>query len=82
MEEKAKPMLDFLFKTFIQESRVLHKNTQARLRWHKERVDKGVSELSEEKILPTVVADYISGMTDKYAMDLYQLLSQPYEKVL
>jgi dGTPase len=82
MEEKAKLMLDFLFKIFMNEQRALPKNTQARLRWHKKRVDKDDSELPEDKILPTVVADYISGMTDKYAMDLYQLLSQPYEKVL
>jgi dGTPase len=29
-----------------------------------------------------VLADYISGMTDRYAMDLYQMMFEPYEKVM
>lgn len=29
-----------------------------------------------------VIADYISGMTDRYAMDLYQMMFAPYEKVM
>jgi dGTPase len=29
-----------------------------------------------------VIADYISGMTDRYAMDLYQMMFEPYEKVM
>jgi dGTPase len=32
--------------------------------------------------LAQAVTDYISGMTDKYAMDLYQVMSQAYEKTL
>ncbi len=32
--------------------------------------------------LAQAVADYIAGMTDKYAMDLYQVMSQAYEKTL
>jgi len=82
MVEKAKIIMDLLFKTFMQERRTLHKNTQARLRQYEELYEKGESSLPKDKILPTVVSDYLSGMTDKYAMDLYQLLSQPYEKAL
>ncbi|MFX0201003.1 MAG: deoxyguanosinetriphosphate triphosphohydrolase [Candidatus Hodarchaeota archaeon] len=29
-----------------------------------------------------IIADYISGMTDRYAMDLYQMMFEPYEKVM
>ncbi|OGP52227.1 MAG: hypothetical protein A2Y79_13135 [Deltaproteobacteria bacterium RBG_13_43_22] len=29
-----------------------------------------------------VISDYISGMTDRYAMDLYQMMFEPYEKVM
>lgn len=29
-----------------------------------------------------VLADYISGMTDRYALDLYQMMFAPYEKVM
>ena len=29
-----------------------------------------------------VLTDYISGMTDRYAMDLYQMMFSPYEKVM
>jgi len=29
-----------------------------------------------------VIADYLSGMTDRYAMDLYQMMFEPYEKVM
>jgi len=32
--------------------------------------------------LAQTVADYIAGMTDQYAMDLYQVISQAYEKTL
>ncbi len=29
-----------------------------------------------------VIGDYISGMTDRYAMDLYQMMFEPYEKIM
>ncbi len=29
-----------------------------------------------------MIVDYISGMTDRYAMDLYQMMFEPYEKVM
>lgn len=82
MEEKTKIMLKLLFETFIHEPRSLPKNTQARLRKYEEEPKNGKNNLSKDKIRSTVIGDYISGMTDKYAMDLYQLLTQPYEKAL
>ena len=29
-----------------------------------------------------IIADYLAGMTDRYAMDLYQMMFEPYEKVM
>jgi len=29
-----------------------------------------------------VIADYIAGMTDRYAMDMYKMMFEPYEKVM
>jgi len=29
-----------------------------------------------------VIGDYLSGMTDRYAMDLYQMMFEPYEKIM
>ena len=29
-----------------------------------------------------ILADYISGMTDRYVMDLYMMMFEPYEKVM
>jgi len=82
MAEKAKRILTLLLETFMRERKALHRNTQARLRQYEELFERGELNLPKDKILPTVIGDYLSGMTDKYAMDLYQLLSQPYEKAL
>jgi dGTP triphosphohydrolase len=35
-----------------------------------------------QRRLAQTVTDYIAGMTDKSAMDLYQVMSQAYEKTL
>lgn len=47
---------------------------------------KGFRVFFEQAALTTdkrrVIADYISGMTDRYAMDLYQMMFEPYEKVM
>jgi len=82
MAEKARMIMDLLFNTMMNEKLTLPTNTRARLGQYENEVENGKRLLSKDKILPTVVADYMAGMTDKYAMDLYQLLSQPYEKVL
>ena len=57
--EKGKKMITSLFKTFYKKPELLPENYQARLE-------------NEEKFL--VVKDYVAGMTDSYAMDLYTKL--------
>jgi len=82
MMQKAKKIIDTLFQSFMDEPQALPKITQSRLAEYfamTERMKK--SRVSRHK-LATVVGDYISGMTDKYAMDMYQLLTQAYEKAL
>jgi dGTPase len=44
----------------------------------KERYGRAINKSSKRRVL----ADYISGMTDRYAMDLYQMMFEPYEKVM
>ncbi len=36
----------------------------------------------DKKTRRRIIADYLSGMTDRYAMDLYQMMFEPYEKVM
>lgn len=36
----------------------------------------------DRKTRRRIIADYISGMTDRYAMDLYQMMFEPYEKIM
>ena len=40
-----------------------------------------IGQSSKEKTMPRVVADYIAGMTDRFALDEYKKLFDPYEKV-
>jgi len=44
----------------------------------KTRYEKAESRSDKRRVL----TDYISGMTDRYAMDLYQMMFAPYEKVM
>ncbi len=82
MMQKAKRIVEVLFHTFMDEPEALPKITQARLADYFAMAErKRKSEVGKQK-LATVVGDYISGMTDKYAMDMYQLLTQAYEKAL
>ena len=37
---------------------------------------------TNKKTRRRIIADYLSGMTDRYAMDLYQMMFEPYEKVM
>ena len=37
--------------------------------------------LLEERPTPRVVADYIAGMTDRYALDEWEKLFDPYRRV-
>lgn len=82
MMEKAKRIVEVLFQAFMNEPRALPLVTQARLPDCFCKLEGHRLSASNKKILAQVIADYISGMTDKYAMDMYQLLTQAYEKAL
>jgi dGTPase len=64
MEQKARRIVRGLFEMFAGEPRLLPRLTQERL------ADAGT---------PRVVCDYICGMTDRYALDLYSRLFETYE---
>ncbi len=63
MQTKAERFVAGLFEAYVKEPHMLPAETQSRL-----------SEASTER----VVADYIAGMTDRYALDDWQKLYDPY----
>jgi dGTPase len=66
MSFKARHILISLYRAYCDEPLMLPKSTQKKL-----------------KMTPTwrVVADYIAGMTDRFAMQEYQKLFDPVERV-
>jgi len=64
MEQKARRIVSALFEVFAKEPRLLPRVTQERLTSADRR---------------QVVCDYISGMTDRFALDLYNRLFETYE---
>ena len=70
MCEKGKMIIKCLFRKFINEPRILPKRTLAKYN------------RARKKDKKRVICDFISGMTDRYAMDFYQQLFQPYEKIM
>ena len=82
MMQKAKRILETLFSACMEEPEALPSRTQAKLEKYYRLDEKKRSSKLGKRILAQVVGDYISGMTDKYAMDTYQLLTQAYEKAL
>ncbi len=64
MEQKARRIVTALFEVFAKEPRLLPRVTQERLTSADRR---------------QVVCDYISGMTDRFALDLYNRLFETYE---
>jgi dGTPase len=82
MMQKAKRILETLFSAFMETPEALPSRTQARLETYYQLSEKKRKSRTGKCKLARVVADYISGMTDKYAMDTYQLLTQAYEKAL
>jgi dGTPase len=82
MTEKGRRILRSLFDTFMQEPCALPARTQCRLKTYFALDDERRKGKRAQKMLAQVVGDYISGMTDKYAMDTYQTLTQAYEKAL
>jgi dGTPase len=63
MQDKAERFVTQLFQAYLNEPKMLPAATQARL---------------EESPLPRVITDYIAGMTDRYALDEWQKLFDPY----
>lgn len=63
MQAKAERFITQLFEAYLHEPHMLPVATQARL---------------EESLLPRVITDYIAGMTDRYALDEWQKLFDPY----
>jgi dGTPase len=63
MQDKAERFISQLFNAYMKEPKMLPTATQARL---------------EESPLPRVITDYIAGMTDRYALDEWRRLFDPY----
>ena len=82
MMQKAKRILEALFSSCMEVPETLPSRTQAKLETYYQLDGKKRASKSGRRILAQFVGDYISGMTDKYAMDTYQLLTQAYEKTL
>ena len=66
MQSKAERFITQLFDAYCKEPRMLPAETQA---------------LLAHKPIPRVVTDYIAGMTDRYALDEWQKLFDPYRRV-
>ncbi len=66
MADKAKRFLKELFKVYLERPEALPPNIQKRIK---------------EEGVRRAVCDYIAGMTDRYALDEYKKLFDPYEKV-
>ena len=82
MMQKAKRIVGTLFSAFMETPKALPSRTQAKLVSYYQLDEKKRGSELGRRMLARVVGDYISGMTDKYAMDMYQLLTQAYEKAL
>lgn len=68
MTQKGSMMIEKLFVLYTENRELLPLPTQGRIQ--------------EGQPLAVIVADYISGMTDRYAMDRYKQHFEPYERVL
>jgi dGTPase len=66
MQSKAERYIADLYEAYLKEPEMLPEKTQQRL---------------SEAPLPRVIADYIAGMTDRYALDEWQKLFDPYVRV-
>lgn len=71
MNEKGKLIVTRLFEHLEKRPEMLPRGFQGRFKTAPDRTAKR-----------RVIADYLSGMTDRYAMDLYQMMFEPYEKVM
>jgi dGTPase len=71
MNEKGRLIIQRIFAHLEEKPEMLPRTLQARLH--------GAPDRSGRR---RVITDYISGMTDRYAMDLYQMMFEPYERVM
>ncbi len=71
MNEKGKLIIRRLFEHLEKKPEMLPRSFMNRL-----------EKAPERRTKRRIIADYISGMTDRYAMDLYQMMFEPYEKVM
>jgi dGTPase len=71
MNEKGKLILKRLFEHLAKKPEMLPRQLQGRF-----------LNAPEGAMKKRLLADYISGMTDRYAMDLYQMMFEPYERVM
>ncbi len=67
MANKAKRFVKKLFEIYLKEPRLLPSS------YYKRAIDKSMRRV--------VICDYIAGMTDRYALDEYKKLFEPYERV-
>ena len=67
MLHKARKIIRELFNTFVEHGELLPEELQ----------DK-----AKREDIYRIVCDYIAGMTDRYAMDMYDMLFEPYERTL
>jgi dGTPase len=71
MNEKGKMIIRRMFGHLAEKPEMLPRSFLGRY-------EKAAGETAKKRI----IADYISGMTDRYAMDLYQMMFEPYERVM
>ena len=71
MNEKGKMIIRRLFAHLAEKPEMLPRSYLGRY-----------GKAADETARKRTIADYISGMTDRYAMDLYQMMFEPYEKVM
>jgi dGTPase len=68
MTQKADRIMSALFEVYMQEPRQLPPHVTRRTQ-------------EEGETMPRVIADYIAGMTDRFALEEYKKLFDPYERV-
>ncbi len=71
MAEKGKLILERLFKRFWNNPQLLPVQ-----------VTQGGVRLAGENIKALVIGDYLAGLTDRQAMDIYEMMFEPYTKVM
>jgi dGTPase len=71
MNEKGKLIIKRIFEHLERKPEMLPRHFRTRL-----------EESPDKAGRRRVIADYLSGMTDRYAMDLYQMMFEPYEKIM